>query len=70
MKKKEGHLGHSYIAKLLLGEEVSTSMHNDMISSAKYKEQCVQSVKTLMCNFNAEDLVPTLYAERLLTTCR
>lgn len=67
MKNEKGHLGHSYVAKLLLGEEFSTNMLNDMRSSAKYKEQCNQGIKTLMCNCNVDDLVPILYAKGLLT---
>ena len=39
VKNEKGHLGHSYVAKLLSGEELSISMNNDMRSSAKYKEQ-------------------------------
>ena len=67
MKNEKGHLGHSYVAKLLSGEELSISMHNDMRISAKYKEQCKQGVKTLIRNINVEDLVPILFAEGLLT---
>ena len=67
VEKEKGHLGHSYIAKLLLGEEFPIGMHDDMRSSAKYKKQCMQGFKTLICNFNVEGLIPMLYAERLLT---
>lgn len=67
VKKEQEHLGHSYIAKLLSGEEISASLWADMKASARYKGQCMQGRKTLMSTFNVEDLLPTLYAKRLLT---
>ena len=67
VEKEKTHLGHSYIAMLLKGEEFSTSMHNDMKISALHKKQCVQGFNKLMCNLNIGDLVPVLYAKGLLT---
>ena len=67
VEKEKTHLGHSYIAMLLKGQEFSTSMHNDIKISAQYKKQCIQGFNKLMCNLNIEDLVPVLFAKGLLT---
>ena len=56
-----------HAAKLLLGEEFSTSMHNDMTISARYKKQCGKSIKTLTSSFNAAKMSPLLYKKGLLT---
>ena len=66
--KEKQHLGHPYIAKLLLGEEIPMSMRDDMKTSAIYKKQFVRSIKTLMCNINIEALLPSLFAKGLLTS--
>ena len=65
--KEKAHLGHSYVAKLLLGEEFTRSMHDDIKASAVYKKQCVDRIKTLMDNFNVDELIPVMYANSLLT---
>ena len=67
VEKDSEHLGHSHVAKLLLGEEFSKSMHNDMTVSARYKKQCGKSIKTLTSSFNAAEMSPLLYKKGLLT---
>ena len=64
------HLGHSYIAKLLLGhgKEFSASMRDDMTTSARYKKQCRKGIDTIIRNLNVDDLTPLLYKNGLLTS--
>ena len=68
VEKDREHLGHSYVAKLLLGKEFSTSMHCDIIISARYKEKCREGIDTIMRNLNVDDLTPLLYKKGLLTS--
>ena len=64
------HLGHSYVAKLLLGhsEEFSASMRDDMTISARYKKQCRKGIDMIIRNLNVDDLTPLLYKSGLLTS--